>query len=204
MGNFEDEYDDGVIIDTICAGCDLFRPVNDLSLCDECFAKLERDLIRSRDWAYSVTAFAVPEDQLEVLRERVIQEYGAGYELIEDPNAKKPKRKNKRAHSRNTKRKREIAAKAIRDYNTEDVLQTARNFLQTQDAEWVNFSRLSQHLYETFYKLKPKHLGPPGKKYKSLLKFLGDYPSDFELHQDPKKRGVYWIRLCETGRLVSL
>lgn len=204
MGNFEDEYEDAVIIDTICAGCDLFRPVNDLGLCDECFAKLERDLIRSRDWAYSVTAFAVPEDQLEALRERVIREYGAGYELIDDPNAKKSKRKNKRAHSRNTKRKREIAAKAIRDYNTEDVLQAARDFLQTEDAEWVNFSRLSQHLYEMFYHLKPKHLGSPGKKYKSLLKFLGDYPSDFELRQDPEKRGIYWIRLRETGRLASL
>lgn len=204
MDYSDDEYDDGVIIDTICAGCELFRPVNDLSLCDECFAKLERDLIRSRDWEYSVTAFAVPEDQLEALRERVIREYGAGYELIDDPNAKKPKRKNKRAHSRNTKRKREIAAKAIRDYNTEDVLQAARDFLQTEDAEWVNFSRLSQHLYEMFYHLKPKHLGSPGKKYKSLLKFLGDYPSDFELRQDPEKRGIYWIRLRETGRLASL
>lgn len=49
MDNFEDECEDGAIIDTICAGCDLFRPINDLSLCDECFAKLECDTIRSRD-----------------------------------------------------------------------------------------------------------------------------------------------------------
>lgn len=35
MDNFQDEYDAGVIIDTICAGCDLFKPVNDLSLCDK-------------------------------------------------------------------------------------------------------------------------------------------------------------------------
>lgn len=195
MDNFEDEYDDGIIIDTICAGCDLFRPVNDLSLCDECFAKLERDLIRSRDRTYSATAFMVAEDQLEALRERVIREYSADYELIEDPNAKKPKRKNKRAHSRNTQRKREIAAKAIRDYDTDAVLQSARDFLRQQDEEWMNFSRLSQHLYETFYKLKPKHLGPKDKKYKSLLRFIADCPDDFEVRQDDENKGIYWLRL---------
>ncbi len=41
------------LIDTFCVGCDLPFPVNDLGLCDTCFAKLERDLIRARDWDYS-------------------------------------------------------------------------------------------------------------------------------------------------------
>jgi hypothetical protein len=182
------------LIDTFCVGCDLPLPVNDLGLCDTCFAKLERDLIRSRDWDYSMTAFAVPEDQLEALRERVIRQYGAEYELIEDPNApKKRKGKPKRSHSRNTQRKREIATKAIRDYDTDDVLQAARDFIQAQNEEWVNFSRVSQCLYETFYHLKPKRLGQPGKKYKSLLKFLADYPTRFEVKCD--EAGVYWIRL---------
>jgi len=52
-----------------------------------------------------------------------------------------------------------------------------------------------QHLYETFYKLKPKRLGQPGKKYKSLLKFLADCPGDFEVRTDADQRGLYWIRL---------
>jgi hypothetical protein len=143
-----------------------------------------------------MTAFAVPEDRLEALRERVIQDYGAAYELIEDPNATtKRKGKPKRSHSRNTQRKREIAAKAIREYDTDTVLQSARDFIRQQDEEWVNFSRLSQHLYETFYKLKPKHLGPKSKKQKSLLKFIADYPDDFEVRQDDEKTGLYWIRL---------
>ena len=196
MNPRDDEYDDGIIIDTICAGCDLFKPVNDLSLCDDCFAKLERDLIRSRDWAYSVTAFAVPEDQLEAMRDRVIRDYGATYELIEDPNSpKKRKGKKKRFHSRNTQRKREIAAKAIHEYDTSKVLQSAHDFVCKYDGDWVNFSRLSQHLYETFYKLKPKHLGPKDKKYKSLLKFIADYPDDFEVRQDDNNKGLYWVRL---------
>ncbi len=179
------------VIDTCCVGCDLPFPVNDLGLCDDCAAKLDRDLIRSRDWEYSVTAFAVAPDQLETLRERVIRDYGAAYELIESP--KKPK--NKRSKSRASLRKRAIAAQAIRDYSTDDVLQTARDFIRTQNEEWVNFSRVSQYLYETFYHLKPKRLGQPSKKYKSLLKLLADYPLDFELRQDPDNRGLYWIRL---------
>lgn len=52
---------------------------------------LERDLIRSRDWDYSVTAFGVATDQLEALRERVIRNYGAAYELLKDAKAKKLK-----------------------------------------------------------------------------------------------------------------
>lgn len=191
----EDDSSTDELIDTFCVGCDLPFPVNDLGLCDNCFAKLERDLIRSRDWDYSVTAFAVAPDQLEALRERVIRNYGADYELIEPPDAKKRKPKPKRSKSRANQRKRAIAAQAIRDYNTDDVLQASRDFIQAQTEEWVNFSRVSQCLYETFYHLKPKRLGQPGKKYKSLLKLLADYPADFEMRQDPDNRGLYWIRL---------
>lgn len=179
------------LIDTFCMACDLPFPTNDLGLCDDCAAKLGRDLIRSRDWDYSVTAFGVANDQLEVLRERVIRQYGAAYELLKDPKPKKPK--NKRSKSRATQRKREIAAQTIREYDTNDVLQAAHDFIQAQKDEWVNFSKVSQCLYETFYHLKPKRLGEPGKKYKSLLKFLTDYPTRFEVKRDEKS--VYWIRL---------
>jgi hypothetical protein len=176
------------LIDTFCIACDLPFPVNDLGLCQDCAAKLERDLIRSRDWDYSVTAFGVAPDQLEALRERVIGDYGAAYELIESP--KKPK--NKRSKSRASQRKRTIAAQAVRDYTTADVLQAAGKFMQTQNMEWVNFSQVAQYLYETFYQLKPKRLGQPSKKYKSLLKFLADYSTLFEVKCD--EAGVYWIR----------
>jgi hypothetical protein len=168
-------------IDTFCVGCDLPLPVNDLGLCDTCVAKL--------DWDHSITAFGVAPDQREALRERVIRDYGAAYELMESP--KKPK--HKRSHSRSTRRKREIAAQSIRDYSTDDVLQSAEDFIRAQNEEWVNFSQVSQCLYETFYQLKPKRLEQPGKKYKSMLKFLADYPTRFEVKCDAA--GVYWIRL---------
>jgi len=190
----EDQDSDDFLIDTICAGCDLPFAVNDLGLCAECYKKLERDLIRSQDWEYSATAFMVAADQLEALRDRVIRDYGAAYELIVSPE--KLKRKNKRSRSRATQRKREIAAQSVRDYDTNDVLQAAREFIQAQGEVSVNFSRVSQHLYERFYHLTPKRLGQPGKKYKSLLKFFADYPDLFQLRSETDNRSVYWIQLA--------
>jgi hypothetical protein len=185
------------MVDIFCAGCDIPGELNENGLCADCAAKLERDLIRNRDWDYSVSAFAVPEDQLETLRELVIREYGAHYELIEPSEAStKKKRKNKRSNSRNTKRKREIATKAIRAYTTDDVLKAAQDFIRQRDEVWVNFSHVSQHLYETFYKLKPRQLGKSGRRHKSLLKFLVDYPELFEIKPDDQKTGLYWMRLA--------
>jgi hypothetical protein len=42
-----------------CYACDLFGRVDDLGLCEECRTKLERDLIRQRDWDYSAWAFGL-------------------------------------------------------------------------------------------------------------------------------------------------
>jgi len=176
-----------------CLGCALPLPLNEQSLCAECAAKLERDLIRARAWDDSSASMLPPERQ-EALREQVIRDYGAANELLVTP---KPTRKNKRSHSNNTKRKRTIAAAAIREYTTEDVLQAAQDFIHAQGDEWVNFSRVSQHLYERFYPLKPKHLGLPGKKYKSLLKFIADDLDRFALRSQPDGRDVWWIKLTK-------
>ena len=80
-------------------------------------------------------------------------------------------------------------------YSTGEVLLTARNFLNEHGEEWVNFSRVSQHLHQQFAKLKPQQLGHPSKNYSSLVKFFADFPYDFELRRDAKKQGLYWIRL---------
>ena len=193
MNHKTDHGEDTFPVGAFCRGCELPQRINDLGLCNACYAKLERDLIRMRDWEYSTEALSVPATQLEALRERVIHDYGAAYELLEQPHEYKPK--NKRSKSRATQRKREIAAQAVRNYTTEDVLQATQNFIRAQAEEWVNFSRVAQHLYERFYNLKPKRLGQSGEKYKSLLKFIADYPSDFELRSEPNQQGVYWIRL---------
>ncbi|HUN09117.1 MAG TPA: hypothetical protein PLQ56_21095 [Aggregatilineales bacterium] len=188
----QDEHQSG-----LCAACDLQHPLNEQELCQECAGKLERDLIRTREWEYSYAALLTPERQA-ALRTEIIREFGAANELL---TVQKPKPRNKHSRSVNTRRKRTIAAAAVRDYNTEDVLQAARSFLEAQNEEWVNVSRLAQHIYERFYKLKPKHLRQPGKRYKSILKFLADMP-DFVIRRDPEN-DVYWIRRTAASDAAS-
>jgi hypothetical protein len=175
-----------------CIGCDLPLSLNEQELCADCAGKLERDLIRARDWEYSYATFLTSERQ-EALRAQIIREFGASNEILVTP---KPRPKNKRSHSTNTKLKRSIAAATIREYTTEDVLQAAHDFIQKQGDEWVNFSRVSQHLYERFYKLKPKRLGQPGKQHNSLLKVIADYPERFQIRKEAEQPGMYWIRLA--------
>lgn len=87
-----------------CYACECIGPVDDLGLCDDCAAKLDRDLIRQRAWDYAVAAFGVPPEQREGLRERIIAEYGAAYELIapegESPARRPGKQRKYRRHHR--------------------------------------------------------------------------------------------------------
>ena len=80
-----------------CRGCDIFTELNDFGLCKDCAGKLERDLIRQRDWDYSALAYGCPESKREELRNEIIKLYGEKLELIA-PNkgaARKPKKKRK-------------------------------------------------------------------------------------------------------------
>jgi len=89
-----------------CQGCDIFQSLNDLGLCVECAGKLDRDLIRQRDWAYSVSAFGVPESRLEDLRKEVIKNYGAKHELIAPPNRTQKKSKEKKRNKKKSGKRR--------------------------------------------------------------------------------------------------
>jgi len=71
--------------EALCHACDLWRPVNDLMLCEDCDAKIQRDLIRARDWDYVAAAFGLDETGRERLRDEVIRQYGSKNELIVDP-----------------------------------------------------------------------------------------------------------------------
>ena len=79
-----------------CAGCDGFAPVNDLGLCEDCAGKLERDLIRQRDWDYAVAAYGLNDQQREQLHRQVIRQFGAEFELIAPPKKHDTKRKRKK------------------------------------------------------------------------------------------------------------
>jgi len=78
-----------------CQACDTWGRVNDLMLCEECDAKVQRDLIRARDWDYVAVAFGLDDEGRKRLRAEVIRQYGAKNELIirEQPERKRRKRR---------------------------------------------------------------------------------------------------------------
>jgi hypothetical protein len=79
-----------------CQACDLFGPINDLSLCRDCGAKFERDLIRQRDWDYAASAFGLPAENREELRRQVIAHYGEKLELLASPKESRSSRMQKK------------------------------------------------------------------------------------------------------------
>ena len=104
----DDDMDDYGSYEGTCQGCDIFfKPLNDLGLCEECAGKLERDMIRQRDWAYSISAFGMSNSELEKLRKGVIEHYGEKLELIapNKKNKRKPKRKNRKRKHKTKKRR---------------------------------------------------------------------------------------------------
>lgn len=88
----------------LCYGCDCFQPLNDLGLCGECAAKVDRDLIRQRDWNYAVATYGLDAAQREELRSSVIARYGAQHEMISPPRAKKSTKKKTRKKRKKGKR----------------------------------------------------------------------------------------------------
>ena len=96
----DDDLNDFGLYEGECQGCDIIQPVNDLGLCEECNGKLERDMIRQRNWAYSALAFGCPEPKLEELRKEVIQQYGTKLELIAPTKGNQKKKKNKKRKKR--------------------------------------------------------------------------------------------------------
>ena len=65
-----------------CVGCGGFGRINELALCEVCSARLERDLVRERDWAYSLAAYGLSDEDRERLRKEVVRKVGEDPELI--------------------------------------------------------------------------------------------------------------------------
>ncbi len=70
-------------------------------MCESCAGKFERDVIRLREWDYFASAFGVPKESLEALRNEVIKQYGSKLEMLAPPNktestsVSRPNRKKK-------------------------------------------------------------------------------------------------------------
>ena len=102
MENMDNDLDFG-LYDAICQACDAHAMVNDIGLCEDCDAKMERDLIRKREWDYSASAFGCPVDKREELRKHIIARYGEALEILAagpprrvGSTSRKQKRKKKR------------------------------------------------------------------------------------------------------------
>ena len=68
-----------------CRACEGYGSVTDDGLCLTCAERIERDLIRSRDWDYSALAYGVRPVDREALRTRIVQEHGEALELLVEP-----------------------------------------------------------------------------------------------------------------------
>ena len=86
----KDSSEDFGCYEAQCQGCDSVCRVDDLGLCQECAQKLDRDLIRQRDWDYAVSAFALTPSQREELRKQIIAQHGEALELIAPKGAGPP------------------------------------------------------------------------------------------------------------------
>jgi len=83
-----------------CQACEMWGRVNDLGLCEECDGKVQRDLIRARDWDYVAAAFGLDDEGRERLRAEVIRQSGAKNELIIDQKPRKRKSHKRRRRPR--------------------------------------------------------------------------------------------------------
>jgi hypothetical protein len=194
---YEDEYWDNWNGE-ICVGCDLPSQVNDLGLCNGCNAKLDRDMIRSRDWDRSTTGFLTPDSELENLRTRIIREYGRGYELIIPPS--KAELKAIQSESRQTPTAPgelpNIAPRLMGEYTEAEVVDVLEQILASSPTYiWRELQEVSQILRRYFPDLNPKVFG-----YKGLRRLVQANPKRFQtMWDDPKKKhkAIILIRLTK-------
>ena len=107
-----DDFDDMPAMSADCQGCDMFAEVDSLGLCDVCGAKLERDMIRQRDWEYTFAGFGLPESERESYRQKIVDEYGEGLELIAEEPRPKPTTAGKSNRNPPSKSKSKAKAKS--------------------------------------------------------------------------------------------
>lgn len=87
------------------------------------------------------------------------------------------------------------------DYDIDDVLYETQEFIQSQSEKWVNFTRISHHIHKLFPDLKSKKFVHTGKRYKSFVQLIKDFPEQFKLRQDKQKQGLFWI--CILPKQIS-
>ncbi|MBN1429361.1 MAG: OST-HTH/LOTUS domain-containing protein [Anaerolineae bacterium] len=192
-----DEYQ--VVLDTICVACDSPAVVNDLGLCRRCNAKLDRDMIRDRDWERSEIAFLTPDDKREDLREQVIWKYGAAFELIEPPGKSRKNRQKKRKDPTPPPRPKSVQPplpdEPLVDYTEQDVIVAIEAVIRTTTKAygWRHLGDIGDYLHQAFADFQPSCCG-----CKNLLQFIEKHPERFKVKWSaPSKKGAshVWVRL---------
>ena len=84
--------------DTVCQGCDVQTTLNALGFCNTCSDKLDRDLMRLRNWEHTTLGADLEVGERENQRRDIISQYGKELELIlpkrnSSQRKKRPKRK---------------------------------------------------------------------------------------------------------------
>ncbi|MCK5716844.1 MAG: hypothetical protein KAH77_05085 [Thiomargarita sp.] len=82
--------------DIECQGCDSHSALNDLGLCEDCAEKLDRDLIRLRNWEHSVSTVDLSAGDRENFRKDIITQHGKEYELILPKRTSQRKKRTRR------------------------------------------------------------------------------------------------------------
>lgn len=194
---YEDDYWDNWNGE-ICVGCDLPSHVNDVGLCDSCYAKLERDMIRSHDWDRSGLAFGTPDSELENLRLRIMREFGKDYELIEPPTREELKAiqaESDRDASPIGKLP-DIEPRQMGEYAEADVVDVLAKILSASPYyNWRELQEVALILRRYFPDLNVKSFG-----YKGLRRLVQAHPKTFQTRWDnPKKKrnATIFIRLTK-------
>ena len=71
-----------VLFEAECQACNTFTQLRHDGLCEHCAGKLDRDLVRERDWDCSTLASGYSDSQREQLRAQIVTRYGERLELI--------------------------------------------------------------------------------------------------------------------------
>ena len=89
-------------------------------------------------------------------------------------------------------------------YDVKTILDECRKYILSRNEKWVNFTRIDQHIRNTFPQLNLRKLKGTSKKYKHLRKLTEDYPQQFLLRPDEHKSGLFYISLADNYRIDDI
>jgi hypothetical protein len=131
------------------------------------------------------------------LRERVIREYGAAYELIEPPSRPRRKQPTPPQQSKRPKSPQPaIPPEPVQNHSEADVLDAIEKVIRatTKAYGWRHLGDIGSYLHKAFADFNPAAYGCKG-----LLQLIEKHPERFKVKWSaPSKKGAshVWVRLA--------